>query len=225
MSWSDLFAKVRSIISSQTPAVPVAPAPVIRVAPVAYKPTSSAMQPILDEICNNEGGYVDDPQDAGGITNYGISVNFAKDHVAFFDLNHDGVVDGMDIKALTPTLAKQAYMQFFIQPAKLDTIPDGSTIRMQLCDLAVNSGVRYSDGHTEAVIVLQRAVNAPVDGILGAGTLAILMAAIQTHGAIVVNNSVVDQRIAFYKKVVAAHPEDQKFLAGWEKRANKYRKG
>lgn len=218
--------------------LPPTPAPVIlngiskpavdmskQITPGPTTPVSTGTWPLqkqLDSIRLNEGGFADNPKDPGGVTMYGISLRFAQTQPDFFDLNHDGKVDRADILAITPAIANQAYLKFFFFPAELDKIPNTSNIQVQLFDLAVNTGVRLRDHKAECSMVLQHALNIPVDGVIGPSTLAALNAAIQKSGAIAVNNSIVNARCQFYDKVVAAHPTDSEFVAGWKLRARKY---
>lgn len=79
---------------------------------------------ILNHILEFEGGYVNDPDDPGGETKYGISKrSFPKE----------------DIKNLTVDRAKELYRTLYWTPINGDELPD----KMDLCvmNAAVNSGV------------------------------------------------------------------------------------
>lgn len=249
INWSAVIAFIKGVIQQlqgggNPPAPAPAPAPQPQppspapvVPPVVNPPSPSPVEPpapapaapawpldkMTAEIMKNEGGFVDDPSDSGGATKYGISLNFAKGHPAFFDLNGDGEVTVDDIKALTPAKAAEAYVDFFYQPARLDQLPNVSNLVMQLFDCAVNMGVNVEDGETEAVKILQHALGLAADGEIGPKTLSAVNAYIAAHGAVALNNAVVDARKTFYAQVVAAHPVDTKFLKGWDTRADKYR--
>lgn len=54
-----------------------------------------------DHVLKVEGGYVDDPNDAGGATNWGISLRFVKQSGVDLDIDGDGDIDAEDMKALT----------------------------------------------------------------------------------------------------------------------------
>ena len=54
---------------------------------------------ITDEIVRREGGYVNDPDDPGGATKYGVTIHSMRR--LGLDLNHDGQVNATDVKALT----------------------------------------------------------------------------------------------------------------------------
>ena len=206
----------------QPPAqVVLKPAAAPLVLPVLSPVTGWTAATMTAEILRNEGGYVNDPSDSGRATNYGITIGFMAAHEAFFGLH--GAPTNRDVQEISPTKAAQAYVTYFFAPAHFDQLPNLSNIVMQLYDMAVNMGVRYSDGESQATKVLQNALNVtPVDGVLGASTVAACKAAIAKSGSVFVNDAIVAARCTFYGEVVAAHPEDQKFLDGWKKRANKY---
>jgi lysozyme family protein len=171
------------------------------------------------EILRNEGGFVDNPDDKGGPTNYGISLRFAVQHPKLFDLNKDGVVDKVDIISLTPEIAKRAYVLFFYRFENVQDVLDdigapefAGNIVMQMFDFAVTSGP------SQAIKCLQRSVNTPDDGELGPNTLNSLKIACEMFSIPLVNNNLTDERIKFYEAL--GQPQ---FLDGWKKRANKYR--
>jgi lysozyme family protein len=102
----------------------------------------------FERLLGHEGCYVNDPNDRGGETKFGISKRS---------------YPGEDIAGMTLERAKQIYWHDYWGPAGCDAVPDG--VRFDLFDMAVNSGVGA------AVRALQRAVGEPVDGILGPRTL------------------------------------------------------
>lgn len=97
-------------------------------------------------LIGHEGGYVNDPQDPGGETKFGISKRS---------------YPALDIANLTLEQAKEIYLRDYWAPAS--AAPD--VIKFDLFDMAVNSGVET------AVRMLQRAVGTGEDGVLGPITL------------------------------------------------------
>lgn len=96
----------------------------------------------------HEGGYVNNKDDPGGETRYGISKRqYPCENIANLTLDR----------------AKLLYRRDYWGPAGCDAVPDG--VRFDLFDTAVNSGV-----HT-GVKLLQRAVGEVDDGVLGPHTL------------------------------------------------------
>jgi len=98
----------------------------------------------FDRLLGHEGGYVNDPSDPGGETNWGISKRAYPDIV---------------IKALTRDQAKKIYKLDFWDRLDGDFLPPG--LAFQVFDFAVNSGI------TTAVRYLQRACGVADDGYWG----------------------------------------------------------
>jgi lysozyme family protein len=98
----------------------------------------------FERLMGHEGGYVNDPQDPGGETKWGISKR-SYPHV--------------DIKNLTRDDAKGIYYRDFWAPIKADQLLDG--VAFQLLDFAINSGIGTAVRH------LQQAVGAADDGHWG----------------------------------------------------------
>ena len=99
-------------------------------------------------LMDNEGGYVNDPNDSGGVTKYGISKK------AYPDL---------DIPNLTIAQAMEIYRRDYWDRCKCDYIPDALSVAV--FDFAVNSGVKT------AIKKLQIALGVKADGIIGNQTV------------------------------------------------------
>ncbi len=97
----------------------------------------------FDRLIGHEGGYVNDPSDPGGETNWGISKRSYPD---------------VDIKALTRDDAKAIYRRDFWDRVGGD-VYDG--VAFQAFDFAVNSGIET------AVRYLQRSIGVADDGHWG----------------------------------------------------------
>jgi lysozyme family protein len=59
--------------------------------------------------------FTDIPEDAGGATKFGISINFAKgtNDLDLFDLDNDGQITKEDIKLLDSEKALEVYKEYF----------------------------------------------------------------------------------------------------------------
>ena len=149
---------------------------------------------IIEKVLEHEGGYVNDPNDRGGETNFGITKKFYPD---------------VDIKNLTKEQAKHIYHTDYWRRGKCDEIP--SKLRHIYFDMLVNFGKRG------AVKVLQRAANAKnknkidVDGGLGPATLK----AIQNLEL----ERVRAYRVLRFANLVIKKPEQERFWFGWYRRA------
>lgn len=70
---------------------------------------------LIDEILRKEGGYVDDPDDAGGATNFGIT----QDTLAAWR-KHPVTKD--DVRNMSVLEAKAIYSQLYIQKPRFAEI-------------------------------------------------------------------------------------------------------
>ena len=104
----------------------------------------------FDRLIGHERGYVNDPNDPGGETNWGISKRSYPD---------------LDIAALTREDAKAIYLKDFWLPVQGESLP--ASIAYQLFDFAVNSGI------DTAIRYFQRALGVADDGHFGSYSKAI----------------------------------------------------
>lgn len=103
---------------------------------------------IIARIIELEDGYVNDFNDSGGETKYGIS---------------KAAYPSADIKNLTMDMATQIYRVDYWEAVRGDELPSG--LDLLVMDCAVNCGVY------RAVLLLQEALRAKPDGILGPKTM------------------------------------------------------
>jgi len=146
-----------------------------------------------------EGGYVNDPDDPGGETKFGISKSEYPD---------------LDIKHLTVEQAKEIYWRDYWLKAKC---PDLETYHPKLAiyhfDTAVNSGIR------RAGEILQKAINKQgfklyVDGIVGPITVSTIK---ECHIGTLLRDYLL-QRLLYYKAVSDRNRTLRKFFRGWTNR-------
>lgn len=162
----------------------------------------------LDDIINStvkaEGGYVNDPSDKGGETNYGITVTTAR---------ANGYMGPM--RDLPLQTAKDIYRSEYLVKPGFSTFP--SEIAAELFDTGVNMGP------ATATKFLQRAINAlqgsglVVDGKMGPATrnaVAVYLASRSNASAILVKALNCLQGVR-YIEVVEANPSQRKFINGW----------
>jgi lysozyme family protein len=98
----------------------------------------------FDRIIGHEAGYVNDPNDPGGETKWGISKRS---------------YPNLDIKNLTRDEAKKIYYYDFWMKINGEKLPDG--VSYQLLDFAINSGI------VTAIRYFQRALGVADDGHFG----------------------------------------------------------
>ena len=152
---------------------------------------------ILDDLIRREGGYVDDPADRGGPTNYGITQRTLRAW-------RGQVVTAADVRRLTRGEARAIYRRRYVDAPGFATLPD--PLRAQVIDNAVLSGPR------QAVKDVQRAIGGvTVDGQLGPQTRA----ALTQRGVAVVHAQLIQVRAARIGRIVQRDPTQARFLAGW----------
>jgi len=175
----------------------------------------------VDFLLAHEGGYVDDKADPGGVTNWGVSLRFARaagdldgDGRLDLDLDGDGDVDGEDIRRMSRDDAAYVYWLHWWKRYDYGSFQLG--LATKLLDLSVNMG------STQAHKIVQRAARAmgaeyrlTDDGQLGPRSREVLgrlsnadfLPAIRAEAA------------GFYRGLVIQRPASGKFLAGWLNRA------
>ena len=72
------------------------------------KSFSSDFDPAFAYVINNERGFVDDPKDPGGVTNFGISVRYAADYASDYPFLDEMNLEA-SIESLTVENAKLIY--------------------------------------------------------------------------------------------------------------------
>jgi lysozyme family protein len=146
-----------------------------------------------------EGGFVNDPQDPGGATDFGITLAT----LSHF-LGRQATL--AELKGLSDAAKAAIYRGGFWNMVQGDALPGG----VDLCvfDMAVNGGP------SRAAEMLQTVVGATLDGAIGQKTLAAVVAFGDTPALI---QAYTGARTAFYRRL-AGFPH---FGAGWLARVNK----
>ena len=146
-----------------------------------------------------EGGYVDDPDDKGGKTKFGIT---------------EKRYPGLDIGMITERYAKDLYKRDFWDKYKIEKLP--VTVQAWAFDMYVNHNPKA------VALVLQRSVNSKagfaflkVDGKLGEKTRIGLRK--YTPEA----SRIAAFRMQYYNRIVETNPSQVKFLHGWFNRNTK----
>ncbi|KPU84420.1 peptidoglycan-binding protein [Marinosulfonomonas sp. PRT-SC04] len=122
------------------------------------------VQEIATSIVAREGGYVNDPDDPGGATNFGVTIHTMRR--LGLDLNHDGRVTAADVKRLTQKQAVDIFITHYFQKTRIGLLPE--ELQASVFDMYVNAG-------GNAVKILQRVLaqfgeKVVVDGGLGPNT-------------------------------------------------------
>lgn len=136
-------------------------------------------------------GYVNDPADLGGETKFGVAKNANPD---------------LDIHTLDWAAAKRVYYRRYWLAASCNDI---TIFAPRLAILHFDGAVNHGAGRASKF--LQEKLHVIADGDIGPGTLA----AAQKANEIDLCDKVCDSREAFYRSIVAAKPEQARFLNGW----------
>ena len=155
--------------------------------------TKTKFDEIIEIVLEHEGGYVNDPDDPGGETNFGIAKRSHPD---------------VDIANLTKEAAKDIYWSEYWDKNKVESLPE--YLRHIYFDMCVNQG------RGRAVRIMQRAANAKgadlkVDGGMGPVTIA----AMQNLEI----GRVRAYRVKYYADLVTRKPDLEKFYFGWFRRS------
>ena len=121
---------------------------------------------IAKQIIAREGGFVDDPDDPGGATKYGVTIHTMRR--LGLDLDGDGAVGVADVRRLSRAQAEDIFVAQYYHRPRIDDLPP--VLRASVFDMYVNAGAN-------AVKILQRLLRdmgqeVTVDGVIGPQTIA-----------------------------------------------------
>lgn len=150
----------------------------------------TAFERAVGHVLDLEGGYVNDPADPGGETNFGISKRAYPD---------------VDIAALTRDDAARIYYRDYWRPLRCGDLP--ADIALAVFDAAVNQGP------SAAARMLQASAGAAVDGAIGPATLSAVRRAWSADRRELLADYL-SRRAARY----ATSPAFERFGRGWMRR-------
>lgn len=168
---------------------------------------------IIDGILRREGGFVDNPDDKGGPTNFGITEAVARAN------GYDG-----PMVELQEAAARAIYEKRYISEPGFDKVLElNPQIGEELIDTGVNMGPRV------AAVFLQRCLNClnlkgemytdiVADGEIGPGTIGALKTFLNVRGkegAVVLLKALNCLQGARYVELCEANVRQETFLYGW----------
>ncbi|MFD1912299.1 holin-associated N-acetylmuramidase [Halodurantibacterium flavum] len=173
-------------------------------------------------IVAREGGFVNDPDDPGGATNWGVTVHTMRR--LGIDLNRDGKVDAADVRLLSRDQAVEIYMEhYFRRPRIADLAP---ALHATVFDMHVNAG-------TNAFRLLQQlfadmGFEIAVDGAVGPQTIRVSHEAYQAAPRHLADAYGIARR-NYYYRLADARPASRKYArrndggkGGWIVRAEEF---
>lgn len=177
---------------------------------------------IATAIVAREGGFVNDPDDPGGATKYGVTLATLRGLNR--DVNRDGKVDVADVRVLTRDDARQIFIEHYFRKPRLDQLP--GVLHATLFDMQVNAGAN-------AVRILQRLVArmgfaCADDGVVGPKTVTAVAAACNAAPDHITDAYGIARR-NYYYALADARPASRKYArradggkGGWITRAEAF---
>lgn len=166
---------------------------------------------LVDAVLGEEGGYVNDPADPGGETNWGITVGVARD---------SGYLGPM--KSMTRDTAVGIYMMVYWAAPRFDRVANiAPQVAAELFDTGINMGVVTAGGFLQRVLNVLDGSATPgltLDGSVGPATLKVLQTLIFARGALgdtVVAKAMNCLQGARYIELAEARPTSERFVFGW----------
>ncbi len=177
---------------------------------------------IAREIVAREGGFVNDPDDPGGATKYGVTIHTMRR--LGLDLTADGFVDQADVHALSRRQAVDIFIKHYFEQPRIADLPEA--IHASVFDMQVNAG-------TQAVKILQRLLRemgyeVAVDGVIGPQTAGACQRAAQPD-PIALRDAYGVARRNYYFRLADRRPPLRKYArtraggkGGWIRRAEEF---
>ena len=177
---------------------------------------------IAEEIVAREGGFVNDPDDPGGATKYGVTL--ATLQRLGLDLDRSGTVTVADVQRLSKAQAVEIFLEHYYLRPRIAELPQA--LRASVFDMYVNAGAN-------AVRILQRLLcdmgqGVTVDGVLGPQTLRAAQAATAAAPDYIADAYAIARR-NYYFALADRRLASRKFArtrsggkGGWIKRAEEF---
>ena len=180
------------------------------------------VEQIATEIVAREGGYVNDPDDPGGATKYGVTIGTMRR--LGLDLTGDGQVTTADVRALDSDRATKIFIEHYWRRPRICDLP--ALLHPTVSDMYVNAG-------SNAVRLLQRLIRdmrieVTVDGIIGPQTIAVASLAAASAPDHIVDAYGIARR-DYYYALADRRPASRKYArrrdggkGGWILRAEEF---
>lgn len=177
---------------------------------------------IAQEIVAREGGFVNDPDDPGGATNYGVTIHTMRR--LGLDLDRDGDVDVADVRQLSRAQAVEIFITHYFTRPRIADLP--KILQPSVFDMYVNAG-------GNAVRILQRLLremghDVSVDGVIGPQTAAACHDAARAAPDHIADAYGIARR-NYYLRLADRRPASRKFArtrrggkGGWIRRAEEF---
>ncbi len=161
----------------------------------------------LEFVLRWEGGYVNNPNDSGGATNYGVT------HAVYSAYRKSKGLPLRPVTLISSFEVREIYSQNYWKAAGCDLLP--SNLAMCHFDWAVNHGT------VGAIKTLQQVVGVNADGVCGPKTLSGIIAAVAGHREVWLCDRYNAIREGYYRRWGVG--SQSVFLKGWLNRLNALR--
>ena len=177
-----------------------------------------SVRQLATQIVAREGGFVNDPDDPGGATNFGVTIHTLR------RLRPNQRVTVQDVRDLTRAQAIEIYIEHYFTRPRIAELPE--PLWPSVFDMYVNAGAN-------AVRILQRllvqmGIHVAVDGIIGPHTIAATHRAYDMAPAHLVDAYGIARR-DYYYAIADRRPASRKFArrrdggkGGWITRAEEF---
>jgi lysozyme family protein len=181
-----------------------------------------SVRQIAQDIVTREGGYVNDPDDPGGATNFGVTIHTMRR--LGLDLDHDGSITSADVRRLTRDQAVGIFLEHYYARPLIAELPE--PLQATVFDMYLNAG-------GNAVKILQRLLvemghNVSVDGALGPQSLEAVRSAYRASPEYFVDAYGIARR-NYYFRLADRRVASRKYArtraggkGGWIKRAEEF---
>ncbi len=177
---------------------------------------------IATDIVRREGGFVNDPDDPGGATKYGVTIHTMRR--LGLDIRGDGIVDERDVRRLSMSQAVDIFKKHYFYKPKIDQLP--KALQVSVFDMQVNAG-------GTAIKLLQKLLNAfgediAVDGALGPQSIVAVERVLAIAPDHLVDAYGIERR-NYYYRLANRRPKSRKYArkrngekGGWIVRAEEF---
>jgi lysozyme family protein len=181
-----------------------------------------SVRQIAQEIVAREGGYVNDPDDPGGATNFGVTIHTMRR--LGLDLDRDGSITAADVRQLSRAQAIEIFLEHYFSRPLIAELPPA--LHASVFDMYVNAGANAVKILQQLMVEMGYAVT--VDGALGPQSLAAVRAAYHASPAHLVDAYGIARR-NYYFRIADRRAASRKYArtraggkGGWITRAEEF---
>lgn len=161
---------------------------------------------LVSHILKWEGGFINDPDDLGGVTNKGVCFRTYKLYRSRKGLSQPTIED---LKNISDDEFSLILKEMYWDACRADKI-QSQGVANAIVDWAWHSGT------TTAAKEIQKVLGVSSDGIIGNITLS----AINSQSPLPLFGKIKAARIKYIERICKSRPANQKFYRGWMNRIN-----